>query len=329
MNIQFWLIILAALTPAVILLIYILIKDRHHPEPFKQIAKGFGFGGISILLVLIVVGIPDQLGLFHFNAPTVLNAINQAFLMAAFPEEAAKMLMLWLLLRKNPFFDEHMDGIVYAVCVGMGFAATENIMYLFSNIDEWQTVAFGRAFLSIPEHFCVAVIMGYFFAIAFFNPTKRWCYALAYLVPVLLHGVYDACLMINSIPFIGMSSVVNLLFLGSFIFAIWYSKKAIKKHLSTDYTPQPVDTKDAILPQELDPLAEAIAKNVHDVWSAGRIADGWTYGKERNDALKQHPCLIPYEDLSEEEKEYDRRTSQETLKLIMKQGFKIVKETKD
>lgn len=89
------------------------------------------------------------------------------------------------------------------------------------------------------------------------------------------------------------------------------------------YTPQPIDTKDVELPQELSELAELIAKNVHEVWSVGRIADGWTYGEERNDAEKKHPCLVPYEELSESEKEYDRNTSVETIKLIMKLGFTV------
>ena len=79
------------------------------------------------------------------------------------------------------------------------------------------------------------------------------------------------------------------------------------------------------LPKELNALAEEIAKNVHEVWSAGRINDGWTYGEDRNYADKMHPCLVPYEELSEDEKEYDRRTSQETLKLIVKLGYKIKK----
>lgn len=92
------------------------------------------------------------------------------------------------------------------------------------------------------------------------------------------------------------------------------------------YIPQPIDTNDVALPQELWRLAELIAKNVHEVWSAGRIADGWTYGEDRNDADKKHPCLVPYEQLSETEKEYDRNTSIETLKLIVKLGFKITKE---
>ena len=84
-----------------------------------------------------------------------------------------------------------------------------------------------------------------------------------------------------------------------------------------NYTPHPIDTKYVALPKELKVLAENIAKNVHEVWSAGRMKDGWTYGEERNDAEKKHPCLVPYEELSEEEKEYDRNTSVETIKLIL------------
>ncbi len=94
-----------------------------------------------------------------------------------------------------------------------------------------------------------------------------------------------------------------------------------------NYTPQPIDTNDVVLPEELNDLAELIAKNVHEVWSAGRMKDGWTYGQERNDAEMKHPCLVPYEELTESEKEYDRNTSIETLKLIVKLGFRIVRES--
>ena len=90
-----------------------------------------------------------------------------------------------------------------------------------------------------------------------------------------------------------------------------------------NYKPQPIDTTDVRLPEELEELVEQMSKNVHEVWSETRIAQGWTYGKQRNDELKTHPCLIPYEELPEEEKEYDRNTSIGTLKLIMKLGFTI------
>ena len=91
------------------------------------------------------------------------------------------------------------------------------------------------------------------------------------------------------------------------------------------YTPQPIDTSDVKLPEELEQLVEKMSKNVHEVWSETRIQQGWTYGEQRNDELKTHPCLIPYEELPEEEKEYDRNTSIGTLRLILKLGFTINK----
>lgn len=94
---------------------------------------------------------------------------------------------------------------------------------------------------------------------------------------------------------------------------------------TNNYTPQPVDTKDVKLPKELETLVETMAKNVHEVWAAGRIADGWTYGEERDDARKKHPCLVAYEELPEYEKEYDRNTSLETLKFIIQVGYQISK----
>jgi len=93
----------------------------------------------------------------------------------------------------------------------------------------------------------------------------------------------------------------------------------------TEYIPNPADTQSVKLPKELLPLIEAMAKNVHEVWSQNRINDGWTYGPVRDDVNKKHPCLVPYEELPESEKDYDRATSQETLKFILKSGFYISK----
>lgn len=90
------------------------------------------------------------------------------------------------------------------------------------------------------------------------------------------------------------------------------------------YIPVPMDTSDVSLPEELLSLAEEMAKNVHEVWAKNRMQQGWTYGPVRDDAKKQTPCMVAYEDLPEAEKEYDRATSQETLKLILKSGFDIV-----
>lgn len=89
------------------------------------------------------------------------------------------------------------------------------------------------------------------------------------------------------------------------------------------YTPKPVNTDDVTLDAGILELCELIAKNTHDVWAVGRINEGWTYGKARNDEQKKHPCLVPYEELPESEKEYDRSTALEALKLIVKLGYKI------
>ena len=89
------------------------------------------------------------------------------------------------------------------------------------------------------------------------------------------------------------------------------------------YVPQPLDTSKIELSAELSKLTELLAKNTHEVWAAQRLAEGWKYGAERNDIEKLHPCLVAYEDLPENEKEYDRNTAMETLKVIKKLGFRI------
>ena len=91
------------------------------------------------------------------------------------------------------------------------------------------------------------------------------------------------------------------------------------------YIPKPIDTSTIILPDDLIALTEKIAENVHEVWAQGRISQGWTYGEQRDDENKKTPCLVPYAELSDTEKEYDRNTAIETLKLIVALGYKIEK----
>ena len=92
------------------------------------------------------------------------------------------------------------------------------------------------------------------------------------------------------------------------------------------YKPNPIDTSKIELPEDILELTEKIAENVHENWSVGRIADGWTYGETRDDDKKTTPCLVPYSELSDSEKEYDRVTALQTLKLIVALGYKISKE---
>lgn len=92
-----------------------------------------------------------------------------------------------------------------------------------------------------------------------------------------------------------------------------------------DYEPHPLNLEEIPLTDDLQELQEAIAENAHEVWAAARKAEGWTYGPVRNDALKQHPDLIPYSALPDSEKEYDRLMAFNTIKLVKKLGWKIVK----
>ncbi len=96
--------------------------------------------------------------------------------------------------------------------------------------------------------------------------------------------------------------------------------------MARQYTPKPIDTSSVEFSDEILELSEKLAENVHEVWAAGRIADGWQYGEVRDDERKLHPCIVPYKELSEIEKDYDRRTSQETLKVMQVLGYEITKK---
>ena len=98
------------------------------------------------------------------------------------------------------------------------------------------------------------------------------------------------------------------------------------KENKLDYIPEPMDLSLVDLPESLIQLSERIAENVHEVWAKARIDEGWTYGEKRDDIHKKHPCLVPYDELPEEEKEYDRNTAMNTIKMVKKLGFRLEKE---
>ena len=91
------------------------------------------------------------------------------------------------------------------------------------------------------------------------------------------------------------------------------------------YTPEPLKTENIELPEDLSELIELLSRNIHDTWAAGRQKEGWTYGPQRNDNTKQTPCLVPYEELPEQEKDYDRNTVTQTIKTILLLGYEIKK----
>ena len=197
-------ILTAALLPAVVLWIYIWRQDPQ-PEPKSWLMKAVAYGvAISVPVVPVEMIISNMLFGVDGQPSTILGATFDAFFVAALPEEGFKLLALWLILRKNPYFDEHFDGIVYAACVGLGFAAIENVGYLFTYSDEWASVAISRAFLAVPGHYAFAVLMGYYYSVHHFVDRSPRAAAAVLLFPVMAHGIYDTLAMsIDVHPYLG------------------------------------------------------------------------------------------------------------------------------
>lgn len=193
---------LSAVAPVVLLIYYIRRRDAERPEPVGQLVKAFVLGVLTVG-VSMTMSLPfESLGLYtsNFLEGSVGDAILTAFFGAAIPEEVAKFLLLWLLLRKNRHFDENMDGIVYAVCVSMGFACVENLMYIFSSEDMWFHTSLSRALFAVPGHFAFAVLMGYYYSLSRFSTTRRkFNRAMILVAPILAHGIYDALLMASDV----------------------------------------------------------------------------------------------------------------------------------
>lgn len=224
---QLFLVLLSALAPVAVLVWYIYRKDKKHPEPAKWLLKAFVFGLLSIFLSF-AFSLPASVLLnMEVNPSTytsIVEAFADAFFLAAIPEELAKFVMLWLLLRKNPHFDERFDGIIYAVCVGMGFAGLENIMYLINGMESGSWVGTGivRALFSVPAHFLVAVLMGYYYSIYYFNVDRSVKTKVMILAaPILAHGIYDGILM-------SMRIDENLAGFGMILF-LWFFNQLRKK----------------------------------------------------------------------------------------------------
>ncbi len=230
------LIILAGLLPAAILVYHIYKADYLQPEPPAQIKRAIIFG-IGSIFVSMLFSVPfESFGLFSNTYTTMSGAFRLALFGAGLPEELAKLIMLFLVVRSNPYFDEKMDGIVYAVCVSMGFAGFENLTYLGAAGTDWVGVSISRALLAVPCHYYNGVFMGYFFAKYWFeseNKLSNLFWALA--APVITHTLYDFTLMYMSVE---SSPIVSTLLFAFLIYLcmqmLKWSSKRISEHLDED-----------------------------------------------------------------------------------------------
>ena len=221
--------------PVVLLMTYIYKRDTFQKEPWPLLLKAFGFGVLAAFLDFAVASFLQRVVPHPVSTP-LNDALYEAFVCAAVPEEFCKLLMLYLCIWKNPHFDEYYDGLEYAAFVGLGFAGIENVLYIMTG---GLGLALGRAVFAVPAHFFFAIFMGYFFSLARFRYEKRRIYLfLAYIIPVVLHGTYDAVLMyINNLQgetdtLQDVDTLSGILYAGFlvFFFFIWrFATRRVQK----------------------------------------------------------------------------------------------------
>ncbi|MBQ8047959.1 MAG: PrsW family intramembrane metalloprotease [Prevotella sp.] len=257
------LIILAcALLPALALMIFIYNKDKN-PEPPRVVAKGFLLGMALALPVSIAEYFISGL-LSPFIAIPLLGAVVQAFAVAALPEETGKLLMLKWLVRQYPEeMDERIDGIVYAVSIGLGFAAIENVVYLFSNADAWVMVGISRALLAVPGHYAFGILMGYYFSLYYFGEKTEHNRISILLVPVMAHGIYDTlCFASEIVPALGGFITIILVY---FCYRMHvYALTKVHEHAGWDEAAQRLKQTRTTEGDEWERAAEALRKTIEN-----------------------------------------------------------------
>ncbi|WP_338101000.1 PrsW family intramembrane metalloprotease [Mesoflavibacter zeaxanthinifaciens] len=213
--------IIMALAPIATIVAYIYFKDKYEKEPTRLLIISFLLGAIVSVIITTIFYIFFNSFLPLEDKLSVWEQFKQAFFVVGFSEELSKYLIVLLFAQRHKEFNEPFDGIVYAVMVSMGFAATENIMYV---LQHGASTALLRAFTAVPAHATFGILMGYFMGMAKFKPNKLFLNLCGLLLAIVFHGAYDFFLFINFIPGIWVGAFVSLA-LGLFL-----SRKAIKRH---------------------------------------------------------------------------------------------------
>lgn len=238
------LILVTALLPVFLLGWWIYKKDSAKPEPLKQLFLAF-FYGVGSAFVAMLLATPLTLllgydGLESLN--TVGDAVSLSLFSAAIPEEVAKLVMLWLFLRRSRYYDEYLDGIVYAACIGLGFAGAENILYLLES-ENWVVTGIMRGVTAVPAHFAMACAMGYFYSKRHFGDKSNLTRVCILAVPILIHWIYDS-LAFSEYIYPALSIVINMCFVLIFVYLYKSTSKRIQIMQQKDQenmTPPPLD----------------------------------------------------------------------------------------
>lgn len=213
--------IISAIAPVFLVIIYIYIKDKFEKESKKLLFINFLLGAIVSILISTLLYLIYELLLPKAAEFRILDQFIKAFFVVALIEEFSKYVIVRYYAQPKKDFNEPFDGIIYAVMVSMGFAAVENILYVFRGGYE---VALLRAITAIPAHATFAILMGYFMGIAKFSKHRTKWNLIGLSLAILFHGTYDFFLFINFIPGVSIGAFISL------ILGIILSKKAIKIH---------------------------------------------------------------------------------------------------
>ncbi len=221
-----WNLVALALSPVVVLITYVYFNDRHEREPILLLIWAFVLGVFSVLPTLLFSFGWSALG-FELDNQRLSSTFTYAFLVVACSEEVAKFIMLRLFLYRKRAFDEPYDGIMYTMMIGMGFAAVENLLYVFGQPTYVDSLTVGgwRAITAVPAHATFAILMGYYAGKAKFAKSGKtgWLFA-GLLAAVVFHGAYDFFLMQKVVPGMVLGAFASLLV------AVVLSVRAIRYH---------------------------------------------------------------------------------------------------
>lgn len=212
---------LMAIAPVFIIILYIYFKDKYEKEPKHLLLFSFLLGSVVSIIITTILYRGFDVVLPLQNDRSILEQFIKAFFVVGLTEEFSKYIIVRYYAQTKVDFNEPYDGIMYAVMVSMGFAATENIMYV---LQGGYTIALIRAFTAVPAHATFGIIMGYFMGKAKFSNNRFKLNLAGLFFAILFHGAYDFFLFINFVPGIGIGAFISL-FLG-----IVLSRKAIKTH---------------------------------------------------------------------------------------------------
>ncbi len=220
MNIRLFII---AITPAVAILLGIYLSDRYDREPLKLLMGTYVFGALAVIPTIIIEEV-----LTYFNVFSgILSAFYTAFVVAGLTEEYFKRLVVLKVAYNSKYFNEKLDGIVYAVFASMGFATVENIVYVVYRYSNNPYIGLSRGIFSVPAHGVFGITMGYYLSLAKFSQYKartRANYIKSLIMPTIFHGMFDFILMAN-LP------QLTLFFVPYVIYLWWLNQKRLSQYV--------------------------------------------------------------------------------------------------